>query len=128
MFGEDPVELGMADMEDELLRAMRDDERYPEMFCRGVPDEIDPISPGQHHEGDRCLPAALTSFNSRYDRWQARDATALNQSEQRGLACSSAAPTQAGVEDAFECFHCHGGFLFSQASDDDGRSSTRSSS
>ena len=29
--------------------------------------------------------------------------------------------TEAGVDDAFECFHCHGGFLFSQASDDDGQ-------
>jgi cytochrome c peroxidase len=27
----------------------------------------------------------------------------------------------AGVEDAFECFHCHGGFLFSQSSDDAGQ-------
>jgi cytochrome c peroxidase len=27
----------------------------------------------------------------------------------------------AGVADAFECFHCHGGFLFSQSSDDSGQ-------
>ena len=44
MFGEDPVELGMAGMEDELLRRMREDENYPAMFAAAYPDQMDPIS------------------------------------------------------------------------------------
>ena len=57
MFGEDPVELGMAGMEDELLRRMREDGRYPEMFAEAFPEKFDPVEPGQHHESDRFVPA-----------------------------------------------------------------------
>jgi len=104
MFGEDPVELGMANMEGELLRRMREDERYPAMFAAAFPGEIDPISLDSITKALGAFERQVTSFGSRVDRWEARDPTALNESEQRG--------------DAFECFHCHGGFLFSQSSDD----------
>lgn len=121
MFGEDPVELGMANMEDELLRRMREDEDYPVMFSEAFPLEIDPVSLDSITKALSAFQRQLTSFNSRVDRWQARDSTALSLSEQRGLALFFGGTNAAGVEDAFECFHCHGGFLFSQASDDAGQ-------
>jgi len=117
MFGEEPVELGMGGMEDELLRRMRDDERYPDMFAAAFPNEEDPIVLGNITKALAAFQRQLTSFNSRVDRWNRGDETALNESEQRGFALFFGGPTEAGVTDALECFHCHGGFLFSQASD-----------
>jgi cytochrome c peroxidase len=117
MFGEEPVELGMAGMEDELLRRIRDDARYPDMFSAAFPGEDDPIVLGNITKATAAFQRQLTSFNSKYDRWNRRDKTALNESEQRGMALFFGGTTEAGVTDALECFHCHGGFLFSQASD-----------
>ena len=121
MFGEDPVELGMAGMEDELLRRMREDEDYPAMFAAAYPDRMDPISLDGITKALAAFQRQVTSFNSRVDRWQQGDRTALEESEQRGMALFFGGTNAAGVEDAFECFHCHGGFLFSQSSDDAGQ-------
>jgi cytochrome c peroxidase len=109
MFGETPVELGMAGMEDELLRRMREDERYPNLFAEAFPTDEDPIVLGNITKAIGAFQRQLTSFNSKYDRWTLGDRTALNESEQRGLALF--------LGEKLECFHCHGGFLFSQASD-----------
>ena len=110
MFGETPVELGMAGMEEELLRRMRDDERYPDLFAAAFPGEEDPIVLGNITKAIAAFQRQLTSFNSPYDRWTYdRDRTALNESEQRGMALF--------FGEKLECFHCHGGFLLSQASD-----------
>ncbi len=121
MFGEDPVELGMANMEDELLRRMREDESYPDMFAEAFPGQADPISLDSITKSIAAFQRQVTSFGSGVDRWQQGDATALNESEQRGMALFFGGTNAAGVEDAFECFHCHGGFLFSQSSDDAGQ-------
>ena len=109
MFGETPVELGMAGLEDELLRRLREDERYPDMFAAAFPEAPDPISIGSITKALGAFQRQLTSFDSKYDRWTRGDRNALNDSEQRGLALF--------LGERMECFHCHGGFLFSQASD-----------
>jgi len=116
MFGEDPVELGMANLEDELLRRMREDERYPQMFAEAFPETANPISLDSITKAIASFQRALTSFNSKFDR----GASALTLSEQRGMALFFGGTTEAGVPDALECFHCHGGFLLSQAVDHEG--------
>jgi cytochrome c peroxidase len=121
MFGEDPVELGLANMEAELLERLRADEGYVEMFADAFPEKADPIDVDSITKALGAFQRSVVSFDSKVDRWQQGDRTALNESEQRGLALFFGAPNEAGVEDAFECFHCHGGFLFSQASDDEGQ-------
>ncbi len=110
MFGEEPVELGLANREDELLQRMRDDERYPEMFAAAFPEEKDPISVDSITKALASFQRQLTSFGSKVDRWAEGDETALNESEQRGLDLF--------FTEELECFHCHGGFLYSQSSDD----------
>lgn len=118
MFGEVPVELGLANLEDELLRRMRDDENYPDMFAAAFPEEQDPISVDSITKAIAAFQRQLTSFGAKADQWAGGDRTALNESEQRGLALFFGGTNAAGVNDAFECFHCHGGFLYSQSSDD----------
>lgn len=120
MFGTDPVELGLEGMEDELLRRLRDDERYPEMFAEAFPKALDPISLDSITKAIAAFQRALLSFDSRYDRWNEGDETALTASEQRGMALFFGGSTAAGATDALECFHCHGGFLLSQSVDHDG--------
>jgi len=116
MFGEDPVELGMAGMEDELLRRMREDGRYPDMFAEAFPEKFDPVDLDSITKAIASFQRALTSFNSKHDQGSA----ALTLSEQRGKALFFGGTNEAGVPDALECFHCHGGFLLSQAVDHDG--------
>jgi cytochrome c peroxidase len=113
MFGEDPVELGMANMEDELLRRLREDERYPEMFAEAFPDARDPISVDSITKALASFQRALTSFNSRYDLGD----DAMTPSELNGMRLFFGGETESGASDALECFHCHGGFLLSQALD-----------
>jgi cytochrome c peroxidase len=107
-------------MEDELLRRLRDDERYPEMFAEAFPKALDPISLDSITKAIAAFQRALLSFDSRYDRWNEGDETALTASEQRGMALFFGGSTAAGATDALECFHCHGGFLLSQSVDHDG--------
>jgi cytochrome c peroxidase len=121
MFGETPVELGMANREDELLQRLADDARYPEMFAAAFPDQEEPISVDSITKAIGAFQRSVTSFHSKVDRWQQGDRTALNESEQRGMAMFFGGTSAAGVADAFECFHCHGGFLFSQSSDHSGQ-------
>jgi cytochrome c peroxidase len=121
MFGEDPVELGLANMEEELRERLRSDERYVEMFDAAFPEKTDPIDVDSITKALGAFQRSVISFDSKVDRWRAGDETALNEAEQRGMALFFGGPNEAGVEDAFECFHCHGGFLFSQASDDSGQ-------
>ena len=110
MFGEMPVELGMAGKEDLLLQRMRDDDRYPEMFAAAFPGEGDPITVGNITKALAAFQRQLLSFNSPSDRRTYElDEDALNESEQRGLSLF--------FGEKLECFHCHGGFLFSQATD-----------
>lgn len=118
LFGEDPVELGLANLEGELLDRMNADAQYPDMFAAAFPDEEDPVSVDSITRALASFQRSLTSFGSRVDRWSGGDTTALNESEQRGLALFFGGQNAAGVLDAFECFHCHGGFLYSQSSDD----------
>ena len=44
MFGEHPVELGLAGMEDELLQRLRAEPTYQELFPAAFPAEADPFS------------------------------------------------------------------------------------
>lgn len=116
MFGEDPVELGMAGMEEELFRRLREDADYPAMFAAAFPEKADAIDLDSITKAIASFQRALTSFNSRYDE----GADALTLSERRGQALFFGGTTEAGVPDALECFHCHGGFLLSQSVDHDG--------
>jgi cytochrome c peroxidase len=97
MFGEDPVELGMANMEDELLRRMREDERYPDMFAAAFPGERDPIVLGNITKAIAAFQRQLTSFGSRVDKDE------LNASERNGKRLFFGGETEAGVTDALEC-------------------------
>ncbi len=108
MFGDNPVELGIAGREEEVLTRFREDETHWELFRSAFPGErrlefthiVDALA---------SFVRSLTSFESPFDEYAyaGRD-DALSPEAIRGLGHF--------FSERFECHHCHGGFNFTQAS------------
>ncbi len=105
IFGEHPVELGLANMEDALLARLRAEPLYPDLFAEAFPADADPISVANAVRAIAAFERTLLSFDSPYDRRYYRgELDALSESAQRGLELFNS--------ERLECFHCHGGFNF----------------
>jgi cytochrome c peroxidase len=110
LFGEHPVEMGLAGREQPLFATLRADPVYRRLFARAFPE--------QARHGDAALVSlatltkalasfqrSLLSFGSPYDRYRyGGQKDAISAAAKRG-------------EDLFfgeklECYHCHGGFNF----------------
>jgi cytochrome c peroxidase len=105
LFGEHPVELGLANMEGELVARLRAEPLYPGLFARAFPAEADPISVPNTVRAIAAFERTLISFDSPYDRYFYRgDRAALGDAALRGLELFNS--------ERLECFHCHGGFNF----------------
>lgn len=115
MFGEDPIELGLT-TEEQLLERLRADEVYLDMFAAAYPGQSEPITLGNVTKAISAFQRSITSFNSRYDKFLAGELE-LTESELIGASLFFGGTSEAGVVDAIQCFHCHGGFLFSQSTD-----------
>jgi cytochrome c peroxidase len=110
MFGEFPVELGLAGMETELLERLRADGRYQRLFADAFPAFDDPFTLGNLVQGLTSFVRSLISGNSPYDRFvQGLDDNALSPSAIRG--------GRLFFTERLECFHCHGGFNFADSVD-----------
>jgi cytochrome c peroxidase len=107
MFGENPVELGLAGREAELLARLRADPRYPPMFQRAFPGAADPITLDNVLKSIASFERAVISADSPYDRHLRGDANALSPSARRGMDLY--------FGERLECFHCHGGFNLSDS-------------
>lgn len=105
LFGEHPVELGLANMEGELVARLRAEPLYPDLFARAFPAEADPINVPNTVRAIAAFERTLISFDSPYDRYFYRgDRAALGDAALRGLELFNS--------ERLECFHCHGGFNF----------------
>lgn len=110
MFGEFPVELGLAGIEKDLVKRLESDEHYQEMFAAAFTDEETPITVGNIIKALASFTRSLISFNSAYDRYvYERDKSALSESARLGMNLF--------FSERFECHHCHGGFNFTQSID-----------
>jgi cytochrome c peroxidase len=107
LFGETPVELGMAGHEEELLHRLRGDDLYPALFADAFPGDADPISLANLTRAIAAFERVLISGDAAYDRYQAGDDAALSASAVRGM--------ELFFSERLECFHCHGGFTFSDS-------------
>lgn len=105
MFGENPVELGLAGEEETLLARLAADARYPDLFARSFPDDEAPVSIHNVVAAISAFERTLISGNAPYDRYVYQgDTTALSESARRGLA--------AFFSEKLECYHCHPAFNF----------------
>jgi cytochrome c peroxidase len=109
MFGETPVELGLAGRERELLARLAADSAYPRMFDAAFPHDSGGISVRRVTQAIAAFERTLISGRSPYDRYLAGDSSAISASARRGEALF--------FSERLECFHCHGGFNFTNTVD-----------
>jgi cytochrome c peroxidase len=109
MFGEEPVELGLAGREGELVARLAADERYPGLFTRAFPEERGRIGVDTIVKAIAAFQRTLISADSAYDRfWYRKDPTALSADAIAGFDLF--------FSERLECFHCHGDFNFQGSS------------
>lgn len=110
MFGEDPVELGLAGKEREVVERFRADSVYAARFRAAFPDDSDPVSIANVTRAIAAFQRTLISGRSAYDRYRfSGDERAISEAARRGEALF--------FSERLECFHCHGGFNFTQTVD-----------
>jgi len=102
MFGDRPVELGLAGMEAVLLDRLRAVAIYQGQFAAAFPGETDPFSIGNVARALAAFERTIISGRSPYDRFQAGDTRAISASAQRGMELT--------FSERLECHHCHSGF------------------
>ncbi len=108
MFGEHPVELGLAGQEQELLRRLQVDSTYRRLFASGYPGEPAPVSVANIVRAIASFERSMVSGNSPYDRYKFRNERfALSDAAKRGEALF--------FDEKTECFHCHTGVLFTNS-------------
>lgn len=107
LFGERPVELGLVGREAEMLDRLRRDRRYQQMFPRAFPSDPDPFTVANVTRAIAMFERTLVSADSAFDRFSRGDTTAMSESAQRG--------NQLFFSERLECFHCHGGFAFTDS-------------
>ncbi len=107
MFGENPIEMGMGGHEQKLLELLRNEPAYKAAFPAVFPGDTDPYSTLNAVRAIAAFVRSIVSFNSPYDDFLAGDATALGPSAERGM--------QLFFSERLECFHCHGGFNFTDS-------------
>jgi cytochrome c peroxidase len=107
MFGEQPIEMGMAGRESTFTRLLSQDDYYRRAFRNAFPDDSDPYSVLNAVRSLASFVRTIVSFDSPYDRFQRGDAAALTDGQVRGMDLF--------FSERLECFHCHGGFNFTDS-------------
>ena len=111
LFGEHPVEMGMAGREEELFNRLRADPLYRQLFAAAFPDgsagksQDAPISLATITRALAAFQRSLVSVNSPWDRYRyGGESKAISESARRGEALF--------FGERLECYHCHGGLHF----------------
>jgi cytochrome c peroxidase len=108
LFGEHPVELGLAGQEELLLQRLSGDARYRKLFAEAFPREAQPVSLASMVRAIAAFERTLLSGGSPYDRYTYRDELdAMSLSAKRGMTLF--------FSERLECFHCHQGFSFTDS-------------
>jgi len=109
IFGDDPVEMGMAGREAELLRRLAASEVYPELFAQAFPEESEAISLTTLARALAAFQRSLISVDSPYDQYNRGTGAAISSEAQIG--------ERLFIGERLQCFRCHGGRFFASATD-----------
>lgn len=108
IFGENPPELAMSGRENELLDKLKKEALYQNKFAKAFPEQKNPINLENITKAIASFERTLVSFNSPYDKYiYNKDEKALSEAAKRGAKLF--------YSEKLECFHCHGGFNFSDS-------------
>ena len=108
LFGESPVEMGMAGREGALFARLAADPLYPPLFAASFPERGGAIDLATITRALAAFQRTLVSADAPYDRYRhggQRDA--IPESARRGEALF--------FSERLECFHCHGGPHFTDS-------------
>lgn len=107
LLGDNPVEMGMGGREQRIADLLRDDTRYVALAKDAFPNEKDPASVLHAVRAIATFVRTIISYESPYDRFLAGDDRAISSSAMRGM--------ELFFSERLECFHCHGGFNFTDS-------------
>ncbi|HTY79982.1 MAG TPA: di-heme enzyme [Candidatus Bathyarchaeia archaeon] len=108
IFGETPVEMGMAGREGELFARLAAEPRYPPLFQAAFPERGGAITLETITRALAAFERSLISARSPYDRYRyGGESSAISESARRGESLF--------FSERLECFHCHGGFNFTDS-------------
>jgi cytochrome c peroxidase len=108
LFGEHPVELGMAGRERQILKLLQTEDRYKSMFQRAFGADRSAINLNNMMKAIASFERSIVSFDSPYDRYRyGGDSRAISAAAKRGEVLFNS--------ESLECFHCHSGFNFSDS-------------
>jgi len=106
LFNEHPVEMGLAGNEEAVLRKLRDDLNYRELFEAAFPGSGEPVSIDHAVKAIASFERTLIAGDAPYFRWIFRDERdALSDAAKRGARLF--------FSDELKCSTCHDGFTFS---------------
>ena len=107
LFGEHPIEMGLAGRKESMLRLFGRDPRYERLFRAAFADD-DPFSITNLTRALAAFERTLVSFNSPWDRYR-----------HAGIRDAISAPAKRGAalffSERLACFHCHGGINLTDA-------------
>jgi cytochrome c peroxidase len=107
LLGDAPVEMGMGGREAEIVELLRNEPRYLRLVPKAFPDDVDPFSMLNAVRAISAFVRTIISVDTPYDRYLQGDATALDAEALRGM--------ELFFSERLECFHCHGGFNFTDS-------------
>jgi cytochrome c peroxidase len=108
MFNEHPVEMGLAGKESELEELLQKDPFYAASMREVFPRDAEPHSVLNIVRALSTFVRSIVSFDSAYDAFLAGETTAIGPAAKRGM--------ELFFSERLECFHCHGGFNFTDSS------------
>ena len=108
LFGQAPVEMGLAGREAAVTRLLLRDPRYERLFRQAFATEAAPHTLANLTKALAAFQRSLLSFDAPYDRYRyGGDTRAITASAKRG--------EKLFFSDKLACFHCHGGINFSDS-------------
>jgi len=107
LLGEEPVEMGLGAQADEFSTLLRTESKYKDLTKRAFPDDRDPYSLLNGVRAISAFTRTIVSFESPYDHYLNGDDSALSDAALRGMNLF--------FSERLECFHCHGGFNFTDS-------------
>lgn len=107
LLGDRPVEMGMGGREAEIGELLTSDPRYRALTRRAFPNDENPYSVLNSVRAVASFVRSIVSFESPYDQYLAGEPDAMSASAERGMDLF--------FSERLECFHCHGGFNFTDS-------------
>lgn len=107
MFGTHPVELGL-NPDNRFLKVLAADAKYASLFVAAFPKEDNRVTLTNVTKAIACFERTMISGDSPYDRYHFQnDNAAISNLAKKG--------EELYFSRQFSCFHCHGGFNFSDS-------------